>query len=511
MRLGSTIGRVLTGTATRYLLLAVNIATGVFLMPFTIRTLGQAEYGLWMMVASLTYYFQLLDLGYGSSIIKHVTEADARGDTERVNAILSTFLVVYGVIGAVAAAGIVGLSVVVIPWFPNLRPDQVHTARLLLLVMGVRVAVGFPMAVFGAATQARQRFALNNTVAIVIALLNAAVTYVVLASGLGLLALVTSTTAVSLIGYAAYMRTARIALPELTLRWRLFNRALVRDVTALSVYFFLIDIAIQVGFNLDNLIIGGFISTAAVAVYSVAVRVAEYQRQFASQLNALLFPVAVRFGTAGRVEALQEMVVDGTTVVLSLIVGVTICILGFAEPLIRLWMGPGFEQSVPTLYVLGLMGIILVGQGPLGSVLLACGRHRVVAMIALADALLNITLSLALVRPLGIVGVAAGTAMPVLVLNGFFILPLACHAIRVRVSQFLWAVCRPAIAGAIPAIAVCLSFRIALPPLSIAAVLAESAVVGLTYVVGSLCFGLTTELRQRYGVRLMRMVARPAG
>jgi O-antigen/teichoic acid export membrane protein len=76
-------------------------------MPFTIRHLGQTEYGLWMLVASLTYYFQLLDLGYGSSVVKQITEADAQGDPVRVNRILSTFVIVYGVIGIAAAPAIV--------------------------------------------------------------------------------------------------------------------------------------------------------------------------------------------------------------------------------------------------------------------------------------------------------------------------------------------------------------------------------------------------------------------
>ena len=56
---------LLTGTLTKYLLLFVNIVIGIFLMPFTMRHLGIAEYGLWMLAASMTAYLQLLDLGYG--------------------------------------------------------------------------------------------------------------------------------------------------------------------------------------------------------------------------------------------------------------------------------------------------------------------------------------------------------------------------------------------------------------------------------------------------------------
>src|SRR4051812_32165687 len=82
---------VLTGTATKYLLLAINIALGLFLMPFTLRHLGTSEYGLWMLVASMTYYFQLLDLGYGNGLVRHLSEADARHDVHRANQIVSTF------------------------------------------------------------------------------------------------------------------------------------------------------------------------------------------------------------------------------------------------------------------------------------------------------------------------------------------------------------------------------------------------------------------------------------
>jgi hypothetical protein len=47
----NSVWNLLTGTATRYLLLPVNIAIGVFLMPYTVRHLGTSEYGLWMVVA----------------------------------------------------------------------------------------------------------------------------------------------------------------------------------------------------------------------------------------------------------------------------------------------------------------------------------------------------------------------------------------------------------------------------------------------------------------------------
>ena len=60
-------------------------------------------------------------------------------------------------------------------------------------------------------------------------------------------------------------------------------------------YVFVIDIAIQIGFNLDNVVIGAAIGTSAVAVFAVALRLADFQRQVCNQFNGLMFPIVVRF------------------------------------------------------------------------------------------------------------------------------------------------------------------------------------------------------------------------
>jgi O-antigen/teichoic acid export membrane protein len=497
----------MTGALTKYLLLGVNIGIGVFLMPFTIRHLGRSEYGLWMLVASMTYYLQLLDLGYGSGLVRQIADADARGDVDEVNRILSTFVVVYAAMGLVALVGVAAIIIWVIPRFPSLEPGQVTRAQALLALMGARIAIGFPMTVFGAATTARQRFALNNTVAIAVALLNAGVTYLVLASGHGLITLVSATTAVGLASYGLYAWTARLAFPPLRVRPSAFSRRLVREVTTFSVYFFVIDIAIQIGFNLDNLVIAGAIGTSAVAVYAVTVRLADCQRQLCNQFNGMLFPVVVRLGARGHADALRDMAVDGTRIALTLVTGVTICLLGFASPLIGRWMGPGFDGSVAPLYFLAIAGVVIVAQGPLGNVLLGTGRQRLVAFVALGEALINLALSLVLVRRYGMAGVAAGTAVPIVAANLFIIVPAACAQVGLTIGAFARRVAVAPIVGAVPAILTCVALRVMLPPESILAVLAEGTVAGLVYVVSVCAFGLECGVRSRYLGHVRELVA----
>src|SRR5206468_10212871 len=200
------------------------------------------------------------------------------------------------------------------------------------------------------------------------------------------------------------------------------------------------------------------------------------------QFNSLLFPVVVRFGAAGRDDALRDTLVDGTRIALTLVTGVTTCVMGFASPLIIRWMGPGFEASVAPLYVLALTGIVLVGQGPLGNILLGTGRHRLVAFTSLGEALANLALSVVLVHQYGMLGVAIGTGVPVIMANLFILLPAACRRVGMRVAEFIRLVAIAPLTGAVPAAAAVLVFRRLLPPESIGAIFAEGAVVGLVYV-----------------------------
>ena len=494
----SAARNLLAGTMTKYVLLAVNIGTGVFLMPFTVGHLGKSQYGLWMLVASVTYYFGLLDLGYGNGIVRHIVEADARGDVRGVNRVVSTFVCIYGAIGLVACAVCALLVRYAVPRFPNLDAADIRTAQLVLAILGSRLALGYPMTVFGAVTNARQGFVLNNSIAIVLVVLNAVTTYVVLTAGGGLIALVAATAAVSVAGYGGYAWSAWHVFPELEIHPRHFSRSDWRDVTAFSTYLFIVALGSQVTFNVDNLVVGAYLGTAAVAVYAVAARLAEYQRRVCDQFSGMLFPVVVGYGARGDAAALRAALVDGARVSVLLVAGVTTCLVGFGQPLIVRWMGSGFQGSVASFYVLAFVGVIMVSHAAQSNVLLATGGHRLVAFVWIVEGAANLALSLLLVRRFGSVGVAVGTAIPMAIGHLGVITPAACRRAGVPLRQLARSTLLPAVAGTVPAAACCLALRAWAPPMTVMQIVMEAAAVGLLYAVAAGAAGLDSPTRQLY-------------
>jgi O-antigen/teichoic acid export membrane protein len=487
---------LIAGTATRYLVLGLNIGVGIMLMPFTVRHLGQTDYGLWMLVASMTTYFQLLDLGYGNGVVRHLIEADRRHDVREVNSIASTFVCVYTLIAAVACLAIAVMVLLVVPRFPHLTAAQVRLAQVLLAILGARIAVGFPLTVFGAVSNARQGFVVNNLVASAVVMATAASTYFILVNGGGLVMLVAVTTTISVCGYGGYAWNAYHVMPTLHLRPQYFSMMRWREVTTFSVYLFVIQIASQICFNVDNVVIGASLGPALVAVYTVALRLAEYQRRLCDQFSGMLFPVVIGFGND--VQALRRALIEGNRVGMTLVTGASVVLIGFSGPLIRHWMGSSFDGGVVPFVILAVAGMIIVSQAASSNVLIARGEHRLVAAIWMGEAMGNLALSIVLVRSMGLTGVAIGTLVPLFIGHLVVMLTTACRRVELSIGTCLYETMRPAVIAGAVAAGGCLLLRFNYPPSSTAMVAVEGGLVGMLYLLTLVTVGFDSNTRLAY-------------
>jgi O-antigen/teichoic acid export membrane protein len=94
------------------------------------------------------------------------------------------------------------------------------------------------------------------------------------------------------------------------------------------------------------------------------------------------------------------------------------------ETFIGLWMGPEYAApSGEVLWVLSVAYWFIAGRQIMVTTLMGLNRHRVLIPAALAEAALNVTLSVILVQKYGLVGVAWGTTIPFLI-NTTVVYPL---------------------------------------------------------------------------------------
>jgi O-antigen/teichoic acid export membrane protein len=318
-----------------------------------------------------------------------------------------------------------------------------------------------------------------------------------LLAGASLVQLVLATTAIRIATYFVYRLNAYSVFPALRIRPSHFQWSRVRELTSFSVYVSIIDWSNKLNYSIDAIVIGAFISSAAVALWTVPQRLAEMLQRLTNQLNGVLFPVVVDSDAGGKPERLRAIFVQGTRLSLVSVVPMAAAMGLLADPLIRAWVGPKFVDSIVVAQILICVVAIRVGNATATTVLKGAGLHRLLAYTNAGTALGNIALSLLWIRHYGLIGQAMGTLVPVALAAIFVLWPAACRRVDMRVgAAFLQAVW-PTIWPVVVMAAVVIPLRNALP-VRLWAVAAAAAVGSAVYFATFLAFAVKSKDRRLY-------------
>ncbi len=417
--------------------LAVNMVIGVFLSPFILHHLGDAAFGIWVLIFSFTGYYGLFDMGIRSSIVRYVSKFAATDDNEGISRLISTSLFSYACIGAVTM-----LITIVICIFLNRIfhiPAAFHSsARLLLLMVGASVALGFPLGVFGGILEGLQKFYVLNWTSIASGLLRAFLIVFFLSKGYGLLTAAAITVGLSLV--SACIRAA-IAWRELpvSLKLEYVNRRTLREIASYSGFTFLIIMAVKLRFQTDEIVIGTALSAVAITYFSIGARIVDYAIDVVANLAQLFVPLSSQSDATGNMNRLRKIYIAGNRACAFTILPISALLVIAGKSVIEVWVGAKYiAPSYPVLLILIIPVTLMLAQAASGRILLGMGKHKTLAIVTLVEGLSNLLLSILLVRPYGIIGDALGTAIPLTCTMVFFMPRHLCGRLGLRIQTFLW-------------------------------------------------------------------------
>jgi O-antigen/teichoic acid export membrane protein len=497
---------VARNVSTRYLAIVIDGLIGLLLMPFNVAHLGQSAYGLWALTASITVYFSVLDLGYGGALVKFVAQYRAWRDRQAMNEILSTMFVLFTGVGLVTFVATCGIAWQFARLF-RVTPDQVRTGQQLLLIIGAYIAVRFAASIFGAVVYGFQRFYLNNLISVASSVTVAVVNVAVLNGGADLVTLVLATTAVRALSLAGFVLTAYLVYPGLQVSVHLFRRSRLREVTGFSVYMMVLDWSAKLNYSTDALVIGAMLSTSAVAIWTVAQRIAEICQQLTGQLTNSLFPLVVDSDAADRADRLRLVMIHGTSLSLALAVPICTGLAMLAGAVVAAWMGPNFQGSAIVVQLLLTVVVVRIATASANVILKGAGQHRLLAFTNAGTAIANILLSIALIRPFGLAGVAIGTLVPVVASSAFVLFPTACARVNVPVWTALRQAIWPAVWPAAGLTAVVWAGQSLAGP-TLRGLVALLVVAGLVYQALFVFVAISPEERRMYWSKLGQLTGR---
>ncbi len=432
--MASVIGQFFKNVATTWINMVVTLVIGFFFTPYLISMLGKDRYGIWNLAFAVIAYLGLADLGLKQSIVRFISKYYATKDWKQLNEVFSSAAKLYFLVAVIVAA--ITLSVVFgfIRFF-KIPDDYVWIAQITMLVLGLNEAI-FYMTMPFTALGAFHRFDITAYFKIARLILQTVGIIVLLELGYGLIAMalvVFFITSAFILGLNGIRRKL---FPENYFSMDFITRDKTKMLFDYGIYSFLIAGAWIVIFQSDNIIIGGFISMEAVAIYSVAGMISTQIRGAMQIIAVPLVPAISHFEAEKDIAKIIRIYNKSTRYMYYVSGFVCIAILVYGGPFILMWVGEDFKATIRVLHILMIAAAIHLPQTVANSVLFGVSKHRIAFYVLLSEAVSKITLSIILLHFYGIVGVALGTAIPQLIIY-IFVYPYVFHrAIGADVRHF---------------------------------------------------------------------------
>ncbi len=442
--MGSDARTVTRGSILRVSYFFFEVVVGLFLMPFIIHSLGDRMYGLWMVIFSFLGFFWILDLGLSSAIERYVSRALGTEDFEEANAIINTTLALFFLIGLLALLVTVIVSLMAPVFFKDIQ--EVNLFRKLILILGFNTAVSFPMRVFTGLINAHLRFDLRAVISFVKLLLRAVLIVILFSMGYGIITLALITLGVSLLDYYLHFMFSRRVARYLKLSFTLIDKSRIRQLSVYSSFTFIGRIADRLRFGVDNFVIAAFVGLNLVTIYAIAARLIEYFISIIESAMGMTFPIFSRIEGRGDYESLKEKYILTTKIsgYFAMLVGSSLIM--YSRAFIERWMGEEYLSAYPVLVILAVPTMIALIQNPSIGLLYGTSKHKFFAISNSIEGVANLALSLILVRKFGIIGVAYGTAIPMVVIKLFAQPVYTCRIVKLPVFRYYTDVLLPVMA-----------------------------------------------------------------
>lgn len=403
------INQLKAGAFLSYVVLGINNIVGLLYTPYMLRMMGQSEYGLYSLVASVIAYLTILDLGFGNAIIRYTAKFRAEGKTDEQYSMFGMFIRLYSIIGILALLAGLGLYFNVDNLFGNaMSVDELDKARIMILLMVFNLAITFPFSIFGSIITAYENFVFQKVVNIVRIILNTIVMIVLLELGyraIGMVVLVTILNITTLLinfWYCKYKIKIKIY-------FRKFQWSFLKEVSIYSFYIFLGAIMDRIYWSTGQFVLGAFVGTTAVAVFAVAIQLQNMYMSFSTAISGVFLPkVTYMISNEKSPTEISDLFIRTGRIQYIVMSFILTGFIIFGKQFIYLWAGPGYEDTyiISLLFFIPLTVPLIQNLGI--TILQARNQMKFRSLLYIVIALFSVALQIPLAKLYGGIGCAIG-------------------------------------------------------------------------------------------------------
>lgn len=404
-------------TLISYLTLLIGNVISLIYTPFMLVTLGSGEYGLFSLTNTIISYIYLLDMGFGNAIIRYNSKYMAEKDEIGRRNLNGMFLILYCIIAIIAALLGIFLYSNFNSWFAQgLSPKEISKTKIMFAIAILNLVCSFPLNVFNGIIISHEKFIFTKLVALIRTVLNPIVMTIILLCGYKAIGMLIGSTIFNIgLGIVNIIYCFRVL--KLKLSFNKFDKKLFIEIFNFSFFIFLSSIAYNIYWSTDQFILGMFVSSTAIAVYTIGSQLNGYFISFSNVLNSMFLPKLTKLTTLKHRDnkELMDILIRISRIQYFLATFILVGFILVGKQFIKEWAGPDYNNSYYIALLIMLPQLISIIQSLFATLLEAMNKHRIKSFIYLGVALLNLVLTLILVKPYGAIGCAVATTIGMLI------------------------------------------------------------------------------------------------
>lgn len=442
------------GAALSYVVIVVNILIGLVYTPYMLRMLGQAEYGIYSLAASIIAYLTVLDLGFGNAIIRYTAKLIVEDKKQEQYKMFGLFLRLYSIIGVIALCTGLGLYFNIDRIFSDtMSAGELYTMRRVMILMSLNLAITFPLSIFGSIITAYENFVFQKVVNIIRIVLNPLVMVVLLSYGYKATAMVVVTTIFNVLSLSI---NAIYCFRKLNIKFIFgsIDYKFLKEVSIYSLWIFLNAIMDRIYWSTGQFILGIYQGAASVAIYAVAIQLKTMFFMFSTAISSLFLPKVTAMITKGASdkEVSNLFIRTGRIqyAVMSLILGGFI-VLG--RQFITIWAGADYDEVYLITLLLFVPALIPLIQNVGITILQARNQMKFRSLLYLAISISSIFFAIPLAKVYGGVGCAAATSVALTLGQGLIMNIYYSKKIKLEILTFWGEIIKMSISPAVVTIA----------------------------------------------------------
>ena len=428
-------------TVTNYFSMFVRLVQGILVTRWLISHLGEAQYGLWIMLWSFFSYALLLDMGFGVAAQKVTATELYKKDIEKYNhTISSIFLSHVSLALLILPLTFVGMYYIreLFHLPADATKEYIYFCREALLLSGLAATVVFPLGVFPEILVGLQKLYVRNYIIIISKLVELAGVIFIFAMGWGLFKLLFFVMFVMGTTQLAMLFSVWKSIPKFRIGLA-FDKEVFKSIFHFSSAVYIISIGRMIWERGMLLLISIFCGLAPVGIFQLGSRIPFLIQQIALPYVENISPISALLHSRNRTMHLAQILLRAIRWVNFFAAGATIMVMIYAPRIILLLFNvdnneAAFICRLMVLFVYFLLVCRIIPE----KFLTMAEEHKFLAKVQSFESIFFIVISIAglLLKPHELVVVGAMILTKLIGTVGF-VLPHLIKRASIKLRQFI--------------------------------------------------------------------------